>query len=159
MTVTVSVWRIAKETPEFPAADISGGGAKAYGGRWNAKGRAVVYAANTIALATLETLAHLGDDIIARNRFLVEIQVPIAVWKARRKFDAADLAPTWLAEPPGMASIGIGNDWLGEGTSALLLVPSVIVPEEHNVLINPAHPDAAGIQAIVRRQFIYDPRL
>jgi RES domain-containing protein len=153
------VWRIAKHTPEFHAADLSGGGAKSTGGRWNSKGKAVVYGASTIALATLETLAHMGDNIAIRNAFLVKINVPAAVWRAREIVEASDLDITWLAEPPGSTTIQFGDDWLDTASAPLLLVPSVIVPEEYNLLINPAHPATAKITAAVARQFVYDPRL
>ena len=81
----ITVWRIAKHTPEFAADDLSGGGAKKTGGRWNSKGRAVLYASASIALATLETLAHLGDSIAVRNAFLVRIDIPFPVWERRSR--------------------------------------------------------------------------
>jgi RES domain-containing protein len=153
------LWRIAKHTAEYEATDLTGGGARATGGRWNSKGKAVVYASTSIALATLETLAHLGDTIAIRNAFLVHVAVPASVWSAREMVQASQLDPTWLAEPPGSTSIRFGDEWLASKHSPLLLVPSVIVPEEFNVLINPAHPGTALISAAVSRQFIYDPRL
>jgi RES domain-containing protein len=159
MASGVALWRIAKHTADYRADDLCGGGAKKVGGRWNGKGKAVVYASQSIALATLETLAHLGDDIAIRNAFLVRIDVPPAVWKRREYITADDLDPTWRAEPPGMSSIEFGNAWLEGASAALLEVPSVIVPEECNVLINPAHPDAKRLTAEVLRQFVYDPRL
>lgn len=159
MTAGVTVWRIAKHTPEFSAADLSGGGARKTGGRWNSKGRAVVYASASIALATLETLAHLGDSIAVRNAFLVRIAIPIPVWERRDRVTPGRLDPTWLAEPAGSATIALGDSWLDSAAAALLEVPSVIVPEESNLLINPAHADARLIRAAVERQFIYDPRL
>ncbi|MBK4736757.1 RES family NAD+ phosphorylase [Noviherbaspirillum pedocola] len=159
MASSVALWRIAKHTPDYRADDLSGGGAKKVGGRWNGKGRAVVYASRSIALATLETLAHLGDDIAIRNAFLVRIDVPQAVWRRREYIASEDLDPTWRAEPPGMSTIEFGNAWLADCSAALLEVPSVLVPEECNVLINPAHPDAKRLVAAVLRQFIYDPRL
>ena len=155
----VALWRIAKHTADYAATDLSGGGARACGGRWNGKGVPMVYAATTIALATLETLAHLGDNIAIRNAFLVRIDVPAPVWKSRQTITAGELPPTWLAEPPGSTSIDAGNAWLASGACALLLVPSVIVPEEYNVLINPLHPLANKLTASVVRQYIYDPRL
>jgi RES domain-containing protein len=155
----VILWRISKETPDYKAADLTGGGAKAMGGRWNRKGTAVVYAASTIALATLETLAHLGDNIPIRNAFLVSIVVPASVWAARKTVGAASLPATWVAEPPGATSIDFGDAWLRSGAGALMLVPSIIVPEEYNVLINPAHPSTAQLTSAVTRQYIYDPRL
>lgn len=157
--MTVSLWRIAKNTAQYRANDMSGGGAKAVGGRWNSKGNAVIYTSPTIALATLETLAHIGNEIAARNRFLIRIEVPDDVWKARETLDVARLDPTWVSEPPGMATISLGDAWIKGNTAALLEVPSVIVHEEFNVLINPAHADSAGITASLVRQFVYDPRL
>lgn len=154
----VTVWRIAKHAPEFSAADLSGGGAKKTGGRWNSKGRAVLYASTSIALATLETLAHLGDSIAVRNAFLVRIDIALPVWERRNRLAPADLDPAWLAEPAGSATIALGNRWLDGGTAAVLEVPLVIVPEESNLLINPAHADVRLIRAAVARQFIYDPR-
>jgi RES domain-containing protein len=155
----VALWRIAKHTADYAATDLSGGGARACGGRWNSKGTPVVYAATTVALATLETLAHLGGNIAIRNAFLVRIAVPASVWKSRQTLTADELAPTWLAEPPGSTSIDAGNAWLAKRACALLLVPSVIVPEEYNVLINPLHPLANKLTAAVVRHYVYDPRL
>lgn len=154
-----AVWRIAKHTSQYSADDLTGGGAKITGGRWNSKGKPLVYAASTIALATLETLAHLGDSIAIRNAFLVRIDIPVAMWRRRTLIDAANLDPTWVAEPPGSTTIAAGNDWIDMAGEPLLLVPSVLVPEEYNVLINPAHPASRKITATVTRQFIYDPRL
>ena len=155
----VSLWRIAKDTTEYKADDLSGGGAKVTGGRWNSKGRPVLYASASIALATLETLVHRGDNLAIRNAFLVRLTVPQSVWKLRDQVNADELEPTWLAEPAGSATILLGDSWLDRVGSPLLMVPSVIVPEEFNVLVNPAHPVASRIKAAVVRQFVYDPRL
>jgi len=153
------VWRIAKHTAEYRADDLSGGGAKITGGRWNSKGNAVVYAASSIALATLETLAHLGDNIAIRNTFLVRVDIPASTWRLRETIEAQALEATWLAEPPGSTTIGFGDAWLAGAHAPLLLVPSVIVPEEYNVLVHPHHPANKKLTATVVRQFIYDPRL
>lgn len=153
------LWRIAKDTDKYSADDLTGNGAKITRGRWNSEGHAVLYASDSIALSTLETLVGLGPKIGIRNTFLVRITVPIDIWNMRDTRHADSLPVTWVAEPPGRASARIGDAWLKMGTAALLLVPSVIVPEEYNVLINPAHPAAAAITAKVVRQFIYDPRL
>lgn len=153
-----SVWRIARHTATYHATELGGGGAKSTGGRWNSKGTPVVYAATSISLATLETLTRI-DTTTRRNEFLVKITIPGAVWKKREIITAADLPPTWLAEPPGATTIDLGDKWLQSVSTPLLLVPSVIVPEEYNVLINPAHRACAQITAEVVRQYIYDPRL
>jgi RES domain-containing protein len=89
----------------------------------------------------------------------VKISIPSTVWARREVIEAGPLPSTWLAEPPGSATIALGDQWLTAKNAPLLLVPSIIVPEECNVLINPLHPLAAKITAQVTRQFVYDPRL
>lgn len=128
------------------------------GARWNGVGNHVVYAGTSISLCTLETLAHIGDDIACRNRFLVAIDIPHQLWERRTVMMPQDLPVTWVAEPPGMDTVKLGNDWLQSGNDLLLLVPSVIVHEEFNVLINPKHKDADKVQARVVRPYVYDPR-
>lgn len=156
--MTVSVWRIGTDTPDYGADDLSGEGARRTGGRWNRAGTPMIYTSSTIALACLETVVHLVAGDLPLNRYLVSIQVPDAVWRT-----ATLLKPKghvgWDAIPPGLVSLEAGNHWAAAGVSALLLVPSVIVPEESNILINPAHPDAAGIQAKKLRRWTYDSRL
>lgn len=159
MTSEYLVWRIAWETRDHQATDLSGASAERAYGRWNSKGKAVVYASTSIALATLETLAHTGNAAGIRNAFLVRISVPIAIWKLRKIVTAQDLDPTWLSEPPGAASIKFGDAWLASLCSPLMLVPSAIVPEEYNVLLNSKHPAINKVRAIATRQYIYDPRL
>jgi len=153
------LWRIAKHTATYAADDLTGGGAKITGGRWNRKGNAVLYTSRSIALATLETLAHTTDSIAVRNAFLVKITVPASVWRLRHTLEADGLPVTWKAEPAGSATLDLGDAWLEENATPLLAVPSVIVPEEHNVLINPRHPAAKRLHASILRQFVYDPRL
>ena len=150
-----SVWRIATDTPAYTADDLTGAGAKLSGGRWNAQGVAMLYTSETIALACLETLVHTKSGGLPFNRYLVRIDIPRTVW------DAADIFPLqvgWDALPSGKVSIDFGTQWIKAGRSAVLRVPSVVVPEEYNVLVNPAHPDAAGLAATKVRRWLYDPR-
>ena len=150
------LWRIAADTPGYTAGDLSGMGAKMTGGRWNSKGIPVVYCATSIALATLETVHYLRSGSLPFNRFLVRIEVPQAVWQARQLLDPPPGG--WDAIPPGLSSVMAGDHWSAAGTSALLVVPSVIVPDECNVLLNPRHRDAAAITASTVRRWQYDPR-
>lgn len=159
MTLPVALWRIATDTPDFLADDLGGKGAEITGGRWNRKGRAVVYASTSAALACLETLVHLGQGGLPLNRYLVRLSVPLTTWAARETHEAAALPVGWDAQPEGRVSLDFGDDWLERQRSALLLVPSIVVPEEFNVLINPAHPQARGIGAQKLRKWLYDPRL
>lgn len=154
-----TAWRIAADTAKYPADDLSGNGAKATGGRWNEKGHAVLYASTTRALACLETVVHLASGGLPLNRYLVAITIPDPVWTAARHETATSLPVGWDAEPASLTSIGFGTAWLKGKRSALLILPSVIVPEESNVLVNPDHPDAAGVTAGKMRKWLYDPRL
>ncbi len=149
-------WRIGAETRSWRANDLGGKGAAMYPGRWNGKGEAVVYAAETRSLAVLETAAHVDSSGFPLNRFLVEIRIPDELWAKRELVDPARLDPAWSAIPAGMASVRYGSAWLLSKRSPLLLVPSVIVPEEHVVLIHPSHPDAGRLSAKVIRKFEYD---
>lgn len=153
------VWRIAADTATYPADDLSGAGAKATGGRWNDKDHAVLYASTTRALACLETIVHLNGRGLPLNRYLAEITIPGPVWSAAQRETAASLPVGWDAQPASLTSIDFGTDWLLRRSSAVLVLPSVIVPEELNVLVNPAHPAAAGITGRKVRKWLYDARM
>ena len=152
----VSLFRVATETRSYPADNLSGTGAAVEPGRWNKKGESVLYTATSVALATLETAAHVNPVGLPLNKFLIEIVVPPKAWTRREILDVNAIGPTWKAVPPGATSERAGSDWLRSRRSALLLVPSVIAPEEYCVLINPAHPDVKDLRAIVRRRMEYD---
>jgi RES domain-containing protein len=154
-----TVWRIATDTATYQADDLSGAGAKATGGRWNEPGIAIVYTSETRALACLETVVHLNAGGLPFNRYLVEITIPDDVWANARVENSTSLDVGWDAEPARQVSIRFGTTWVRSGRSAVLVVPSVIVQEECNLLINPAHADSARITAVKQRRWLYDPRL
>ena len=157
--MSVTVWRIATDTKLYEADDLSGAGAKATGGRWNAVGDALIYTSETQALACLETVVHLNAGGLPLNRYLVAVTIPASVWANARTETPGSLPVGWDADPSGRSSIQFGSAWIRAGASALLRVPSVIVPDEYNVLINPRHPDNKGITAVKIRKWLYDPRL
>ena len=145
-----SLWRIATDTRRYASDDLSGRGALTQGGRWNERGTPAVYTSASIALACLETLVHLGASGLPLNRYLVRIDVDDAVWAERRTLSPSSLETLpvgWDALPYGRVSVEAGQQWLAGGASALLAVPSVVVPEEFNILINPRHADAAKLRA------------
>lgn len=153
----MKLWRIAAETRTYKASDITGAGAAISPGRWNAETEPVVYCAPSIAMAVLETAAHVDSAGLPLNRFLVEILVPGGVWAKREEMlDLATLPPTWAAIPAGKASVAIGSGWLASRRSLILLVPSAVVHEEPISLINPRHPDFAKISSKVVRPFEYN---
>ena len=159
MSAAVALWRIAVDAPDYTTDDTTGAGAKATGGRWNRKGRAVLYTSRHMSLACLETVVHLKTGSLPLNRYLVRIELPAAAWAARVEHSADSLPVGWDALPEGRVSLDIGDAWLAESASPVMVVPPVIVPEEHNVLVNPAHPLARGVKARKLRKWLYDARL
>ncbi len=155
----VNTWRIATESPHYKANSLCGTGAKQTGGRWNRKGMSAVYTSSNIALACLETLVHLGAASLPLNRYLVRIDIPPNVWAKRMELSPSDVPVGWDAEPAGMASLDVGDLWLKAQKHPILVIPSVIVPEERNVIINPDHSLSQGIHAQVIRKWLYDQRL
>lgn len=139
---------------------MAGKGAAHKGSRWNEPGEHLTYSATSISLAAWETRAHLGPtgSALPMNRYLVRIDVADEVWKARTILGRPP-AVGWDAIPEGLVSRSLGSTWLKNGDSALFVVPSVIILEEDNVLINPAHSDAARIVATKVRRFQYDHRV
>jgi RES domain-containing protein len=148
-----SAWRIVKE--RHIATAFSGEGASKAGGRWNSRGVAVIYASESESLAALETLVHIGAGSRIRFSFI------------RLDFDRAmvetlplsALPLNWKSEPPGPATKQLGDAWAKSARSAILAVPSVIIPSELNYVLNPAHPDFAKIVFAKPTAFTFDPRL
>jgi RES domain-containing protein len=157
--MTVSLWRIGTDTPDYTADDMAGKGAETTGGRWNRVGSAAVYTSTNIALAVLETLVHFNTSNLPLNRILVRVNVPDRVWAARQVLTHTTAPVGWNVFPAGKMSLDTGNAWIRGAMSALLEVPSAIVPEESNVLINPRHSDAPSIRVARLRVFDYDGRL
>mgnify|MGYP003430434968 CR=1 FL=1 len=154
--MSTAAWRLAVESPAYRANDLSGKGAKTTGGRWNSIGTRLVYSSSSIALAALETLSYVRTGSLPYNRFLVRTDIPDLIWQ-----DREILVPPagWDAVPSGLTSKSAGDAWVASTRSAILLVPSVIVPEEFNILINPAHPSSTRITATTSRRWIFDPRI
>jgi len=140
----VRVYRIV--APRWADSAFSGEGAQKYGGRWNSPGRRVVYLADTRALAALEMLVHLTT--------------PSSRAKPYTQFEAILPAECIVpADDDPRDRRGFGDRWLAEGRSLALRVPSVLIPEEPNYLLNPAHPDFDRIRIRKEGGFGFDPRL
>jgi len=126
-------------------------------GRWHTRGRRVVHCAEHPAAALLEILVHFEieiRDLPARYR-LSRIDVPDDVQLERVSLD--DLPRDWPDKHE--VTRAIGDAWLATGSTALLNVPSAIVPETTNMLLNPAHEDAKRIVIAQAREHVIDPRL
>jgi RES domain-containing protein len=147
------VWRIARQIYN----PLDGEGPRRIGGRWNSPGRPVVYAASHLSLSIVEVLVHTDPDLIPDDLTAFEIDVPADATIA--SVGAGDLPAHWADIPNHPACRELGDAWLQRGEHPLLAVPSAVVPEELNYLINPAHPAAAGLRVVQSRPFVFDPRL
>ena len=146
------VWRLARLAP----AKLDGEGARLAGGRWNTQGRAAVYTSSRLSLAALELLVHTDVPLVPSDLVAFEIEVPDAI--AVETVEVDQLPKDWRI--PGHPTCrSIGDTWLAEERTAVLRVPSAVVPEEWNYIINPAHRAAKSIQIVGRRKFAFDSRL
>jgi RES domain-containing protein len=137
------------------AEDLSGSGARLYGGRWNSEGRAMVYLASSRSLAVLESLAHFSPTNIPVDLFMLTIETPdnfVAV-------DVNSLPDSWNEYPEQHVLKQIGNSFLQKSEYLLLKVPSAIVPQEFNYLMNPMHAKAGKVRIITKSLFSFDERL
>ena len=166
MSEAISSWRIASQARTWRANDLSGNGSALYPGRWNSRDQPIVYSSSSIALACLETVVHLaGDDPLPFNRQLVRITIPSHHWRKRKIFVKEELSGWGLPPTPENAKDWLaatrawGDAWLLSGESLLAEVPSVIVPEETNLLLNPRHPAHEELVADIVRPWVYDARL
>jgi RES domain-containing protein len=151
MALPIRAYRIVKR--KFVAAAFSGEGARLYGGRWNSAGVAVVYTSGSIALTILEWRAHL-TQWPAPPMVIIEVEFdPSLIWAP------AKLPPNWRQYPHPKADATIEDNWIESGRSAILKLPSAIVPTEFNYLLNPAHPDFDKITIGREHIFKADPRL
>ena len=146
-------WRIVKAKHAGSAFD--GEGARLYGGRWNSRGTRVVYTSETLSLAALESLVHLNPPVAFKY-----VAIPVEFDETMVEIlDPADLPDAWTEEPPSPLSMAVGDHWVGEARSAVLALPSVIIPTERNYLLNPAHPQFPEVKIGKAAPFSFDPRL
>lgn len=153
MPPATALWRIARRPY---ALDAHGIGARDTGGRWNSVGTAIIYAGRTIAIAALEKFVHLSG-VIPADLVLVRVDLPDN--HSAETPALADLPHGWDALRPVPASMQFGSKWAAEKRSLVLYVPSVILREEMNGVINPQHPEFAGVRMQIERGFNYDPRM
>ena len=154
----IRAWRIVKR--HYADSAFHGEGARRFGGRWNRPGRPVVYVSESRALATLEILVGLGSSGPLPAWVRIGVRFPESIVTDVEDLLAPGGLPAgWDATPPTFTSQGIGDRWLEESASAVLRVPSVIVPAESNFLLNPNHPAFARIEIGELEELLLDPRL
>jgi RES domain-containing protein len=151
------VFRIERE--KYLETTLKGMGASLTDGfRWNSLYTNLVYTSESRALATLEIAVHLDmSEDVPTDRYYVEIDIPDSVEIMELLQD--DLPKGWDSKPPSVVSQYIGDDFVSQNSSAVLKVPSSIVPLAFNYLINPRHPDAGKISVVSKIPLVFDQRI
>lgn len=152
--MTIRACRITKS--RHAAAAFSGYAARMFGGRWNNPGTAVVYSAGTESLAILEMLVHLQARELMHRYVIFDLEFDSSLVI---KVETSALPKSWRKAPPPAALRRLGDEWVSSGRSAVLQLPSAIVPNEWNFLINPAHSDFQKIAIGPKRTIAFDVRL
>jgi RES domain-containing protein len=149
----VRVWRIASRAH----AAFDGEGARRYGSRWTPRGMPVVFASATLSLAALERFVHTDSDLEPVD--LVAIPVEINDGIAIESVEVEGLPADWRTFPPPPALARIGEQWVHASRTAVLSVPSVVIPHERNFVLNPTHREFTRLSIGRSEPFSFDPRM
>ncbi|NQY07076.1 MAG: RES family NAD+ phosphorylase [Flavobacteriaceae bacterium] len=149
----MKVYRICKE---IYSQDLTGTGSKIVGGRWNFKGVSVLYTSGTVSLCTLECLAHFPPAFAPKDMALTIIEVPE---DSIKELTTYDLPEDWRTVPPPKRLKDIGYHWIKRQEHLILKVPSTIVKEENNYIINPFHKDFSKVKLLETLSFEFDSRI
>ena len=147
------VWRLCRRAHAAP----DGEGARRYGGRWNRHGTALIYTSASASLAALECFVHLDPEDAPADLILIPVDIPSSVKIRALRTD--DLPTDWRSLPAPDALAQIGTEWARDLRTAVLSVPSAVVPDERNYLLNPAHREFVRIDFGPPRPFSFDPRM
>lgn len=148
-------WRICRK--RYATGAYGGKGAADHGGRWNRPGVPVVYTSSSLSLAALEYLVNTGVADLPPDLLVLPAEIPEALETSRVEVRA--LPPGWRSYPAPAALKTIGEEWIRKGETAVLFVPSAVIPEEDNILLNPLHPHFNRIIVGKGRPFVFDPRI
>jgi len=149
----VQVWRICRR--RYAAFD--GEGARLYQRRWNQRGTRIVYTSGSLSLAALEYFVNLDTDLAPNDLVSIAAEIPDDL--AVHRVALADLPNGWQSFPAPAALQDLGTAWASQAVTAVLAVPSAVIPQEWNYLLNPAHPDFRRIRVLKPQAFLFDPRL
>lgn len=151
--MTLTVWRLL--TSRYAESAFSGEGARLFGGRWNRKGVPMVYTAASQSLAMLELLVQ--DEPLRARYVMIAARLPRTL-KIER-ITADQLPADWRTLAAREQLQAVGGDWVRRQSSAVLAVPSAVIPAETNYLLNPLHPSFSKIEIGEPQDFVTDLRL
>ena len=147
-------YRIVQE--HWAAKALDGEGARLYGGRWNSPGVAAVYLAESRALAALEILVHAPREALLLKWIVIELEVPESLID---QVPSSKLPESWQLQPSSKQAQTFGTRWLRDYQNLSLLLPSVVIPQEHSLLLNPLNPHMRDLKPGKPKPFSFDPRL
>ena len=150
----MKLYRIAKQQY---LKDLSGEGARLYGGRWNKKGYSMVYFSESLSLALLEILVHMDFKYLTPDFGYLEVELQDTFFAPR--LQVKKLNTTWRNNPPSLYTMDFGAKWLEAKKHMAIQVPSAILPLQSNILINPRHPDIDDLKIIKTGSLDVDPRV
>ncbi|AWV99141.1 RES family NAD+ phosphorylase [Arcticibacterium luteifluviistationis] len=137
--------------------DISGTGARLFGGRWNSKGMQVLYTSSSIALCTVEIAVRTPLHSLPMDYFLIKVYIPddLAIYQIPNEV----LPQKWDVLPHGDFTQKLGDSFLKKGNYLIMKTPSACVEGDFNYLVNPFHPDFDKVKIIETKKFEFDSRL
>lgn len=134
---------------------MNGEGAWLHGGRWNPPGLHAVYLAESRALAALEIIVHAPREVMSLDWRIIEVEVPDELIQSA---SIADLPAGWQNLTSSLTAQNFGAAWLRARKALSLKLPSVIIPKEHTLMLNPRHADVAKLVVSKPRKFELDSR-
>jgi RES domain-containing protein len=134
---------------------MNGEGAWLHGGRWNPPGLHAVYLAESRALAALEIIVHAPREVMSLDWRIIEVEVPDELIQSA---SIADLPAGWQNLPSSLTAQNFGAAWLRARKALALKLPSVIIPKEHTLMLNPRHEDVVKLRLSKPKEFRLDPR-
>lgn len=152
--MTLVVWRIVQ--PRFAHVAFSGEGARRFGGRWNSPGRRVIYNAQSQSLAALEMLVHFDSEILLQQYLAIPVTIPS---RLILQLPLSFLPKNWTEYPAPLSTRSIGDNWIEAASSAVLQIPSAVIPSESIFLLNPSHPQFKKVRIGKTSRFQFDPCL
>jgi len=137
-------------------SELSGIGAELHGGRWNSKGKRVIYTSQSRALSTTEIAVHTPLGIVPIDYFLQTIKLPSAKMV---EIDEAELDSKWKSFPHHRSTKKIGDKFIEENKLLILKTPSAVIQGDYNFLINPNHKSFSKVELIGVEKYEFDKRL
>ena len=149
----MQVWRICSRKHRR----FDGEGARRHGGRWNHTGTSVVYVSGSLSLAALELFVHVDIDTAPNDLVAIQVDIPDTLTIETIKIES--LPRDWRRYPGAEDLKDVGTAWASKASTAILAVPSAVIPEERNYLLNPVHRDFKRIRLRKPVTFRFDVRM